>query len=259
MLTPWTTRQLDEAQKLMTAGRYRAALQCVLTVLSVYPQLDEALRMAASMAYRGPRPDVAEPLMLTDLHDSRLDSVFSSCQALGCTLCWISVGKFATGNIVVRNARGGRCDRCDRYYCRNHFTADGTCPQCASVLDFASPVSNGRQPMQTTRLNQQLVHVQVIREGTGRISPDYMTDLLTNTAPDVFEDDPTISGTTLRPWPDDCHGLALARLAYEHKEYLTEAYDLRVHDGRDPRGTRWVFVKVFSKTPKYVDPDYSPQ
>jgi hypothetical protein len=257
-MTPWTSALLDDAEELVAAGRHRAALGCVLTVLSVYPDSQPALQLAASLAYYGTRATVAEPLTDADICDPRLDSLFCSCQGAGCTFLWVSAGLFMPGDITVNNPRGGRCGRCDSYFCRHHFGRDGACPQCGGDLDHAPRVSNGRAPMQMVRLNQPLVHVQVMREGTGRISPDYLTELLSTMAPDAFEDSPTITGSTIHSWPDDCQGLAMARIAYEHPEYLTDSYDMRVADGRDQAGTRWVLVKIFATMPKYVDPDYSP-
>ncbi len=257
-MTPWTSALLDDANELMAAGRRRSALGCVLTVLSVYPNSQPALQLAASLAYQGTRATVPEPLTNADLCDTRLDSLFCSCQGPGCTSLWVSAGMFMSGDVAVTNPRGGRCERCDSYYCRHHFRRNGTCPRCRSALDYAPRVSNGRTPMQMVRLNQPLVHVQVLREGTGRVSPGYLNELLSYMAPDVFEDSPTITAVTSHPWPDDCQGVAMARVAFEHQEYLTDSYDMRVSDGRDQADTRWVIVKIFAAMPKYVDPDYSP-
>jgi hypothetical protein len=258
MMTSWTRKLLDDANDLIAAGRWRAALGCTLTVLSVYPNLDTALRLAASTVYFGTRAEVAEPLTDEGIRDPRLDSLFCTCQAAGCTYSWVSAGLFMTSDVTVTNPRGGHCERCDRYFCRHHFTPHGTCPRCDGDLDYAPRVSNGRPAMQTVRLNQPLVHVQVMREGTGRISPDYMKELLSSIAPDVFEDSPTIRGTTIYPWPDDCQGMAMAGVVLDHEEYLGDTYDMRVADGRDRAGTHWVLVKIFARMPKYVDPDFSP-
>jgi hypothetical protein len=112
--------------------------------------------------------------------------------------------------------------------------------------------------MQTVRLNQPLVHVHVMREGTGRMSSEYMTDLVSTVAPDVLEDSSTIRGTTAHPWPDDSRGWALAQVVHGHQELMDETHDTYVFDGRDHVGVRWVLVKVFARTPKYVDPDHTP-
>jgi hypothetical protein len=257
-MTPWTSKLLDDANEFRAAGRHRAALGCILTVLSVYPDLDSALRLAASLAYLGTKADVAEPLTSADLCDPRLDSLFCSCQVPGCTYFWVSLGRILTGvTLTVMNPRGGRCERCDGYVCRHHFAGHGACPRCHGSLDYAPRVSNGRPAMQTVRFNRPLVHVQILREGTGRISPEYMTELLSSIAPDVFEDSPTIRGIPIHPWPDDCRGLAMAILCNEHEEYLGHTYDMRIADGRDRAGTHWALVKIFAKIPKYVDPDFS--
>lgn len=258
-MTRWTSTLLDDADEHIAAGRHRAALGCLLTVLSVHPNLDTALRRAASLAYNGTQAKVAEPLTFADVCDPRLDSLFCSCQAAGCTSMWVSAGMFMPpGGITVTNPRGGRCERCDAYFCRNHFGRRDACPRCGGELDPAPRVSNGRPALQTIRLNQPLVHVQVMREGTGRISPGYMTELLSTIAPDVFEDNPTIRGVTAHPWPEDCHASAMLHAAADNEEYLGDTYDLHVADGSDRSGTRWVLVKVFAKMPKYVDPDQSP-
>jgi hypothetical protein len=193
VMTPWAGNLLDDANELIAAGRHSAALGCVLTVLSVYPDLETALRLAASLVYSGTRTQVPQPLTDRDIRDRRLDSLYCSCQAAGCTYAWVSVGRFRD-NVMVRNARGGRCDRCDAYFCRHHFGPHGGCPQCGRDLDHTTRLSNGRPAMQTIRLNQPLDHVPVMREGTGRISPEYMTELVSTVAPDVLEDSPTLRG-----------------------------------------------------------------
>jgi hypothetical protein len=222
--------------------------------------------LAAGLAYGGVQPDVAEPLTQADLFDTRLDAVFCSCDAPGCRSSWISAGQVVPGaaqmQMQVLNPRGGRCEQCGGYYCRNHFAQQALplvqCPRCGGALDAAPQVSNGRPARQTARRNQPLVHVQVLREGSGRISPSYLETLFGAMAPEVLEESPTISAMPVRHWPDDCQGLALAILANRHDKYLTDTYNLYVYDGRDQGGVRWALVKVYTKQPKYVDPDVQP-
>lgn len=256
MTTPWTRALLDDAAEHVLAGRRRTGLHCVLTVLSVYPELAEALHLARRVVYYGLSAKDPEPLTFTDICDPRLDSLFCSCEGPDCTGMWISFGQVEPLGITVLNPRGGRCVRCGGYFCRNHFGPRVECPRCGGSLDHAPRVNNGRPAMQTVRLNQPLVHVHVMREGTGQVGPEYMTELLSGIAPDVFEDSPTISGNTMHPWPDDCLDVAVLQMSRDRREYLDEAYDLRVDNGHDRSGTRWAVVKVFAKMPKYVDPDF---
>jgi hypothetical protein len=258
-MTPWTSRLLEDARTLMQEGRHRAALECLLTALSVYPDSAETLDLATKLAYLGPQAEASEPLTMDHLRDPRLDQIFCSCQEPGCTASWISAGQVFTGEIVISNPRGGRCKRCNSYFCRNHFARQSRivqCPRCGGAIDGAPRVSNGRSSQQTARRNQPLVHVQVMREGPPTIDPDYMTSLLQAMAPDVFEDNPTISGLGVGSWPDDPQGSAMALMCARHEEYLSETYDMLFFDGRNKDGARWLLVKVFAKMPKYVDPDY---
>lgn len=245
----------------MLEGRHCAALDCLLTVLSVYPNSTDALQMAGSLVYLSTQAEVSEPLTMNHIRDPRLDQLFCSCQEPGCSSSWVSARRFITGDVTVLNPRGGRCERCSGYFCRNHFAPQAVlraqCPRCGGAMDPAPRVSNGRPPLQTVRLNQPLIHVHVMREGPGRIGPDYMTRLLQAMAPDAFEDSPTIRGIGVPSWPDDCKGLAMAQVAVDHPEYLTETYDMLIFDGGDEAGTRWVLVKVFATMPKYIDPDFS--
>ncbi|WP_198680931.1 hypothetical protein [Lentzea terrae] len=256
MMTPWTRALLDDARELILAGRYRSALDCVLTVLSVYPALAEAQELAATIVYHGSRQSPVEPLTRQDMWDTRLDELFCSCDARGCTAAWMSIGRFMPGNVAVANPIGGRCEACDQYFCRNHFGRRNGCPRCRRALDHAPQVSNGRPSGQMVRLNQPLVHVQVLREGTGVVSPEYMTDLLSWVAPDVFEDSPTIRALSIHPWPDNPDDRAMMQVIVEHDEFGEDTHDLRVSNGHSKDGSRWAIVKVFAKMPKYVDPDF---
>jgi len=258
-MTPWTRKLIDDAEALVLKGHYPAALDCLLTALSVYPDSADLRRQAAGLIYFGARSGEQERLTSERLWDRRLDSVFCSCEASGCDNAWISAGQFMTGaTVTVSNPRGGRCTRCAGYFCREHYVADAVsvrCPRCGDRLDGAPQVANGRRPLQTTRLNQPLVHIMVVREGRGLPGPDYMNSLLRSVAPDCFEDDPTLVGFPARRWPDHGRDLALALIAQDYSEYLTDGYEICVDDGRDQEGIRWLMAKVFAKTPKIVDPD----
>ncbi|MPZ28756.1 MAG: hypothetical protein GEV12_20755 [Micromonosporaceae bacterium] len=122
-------------------------------------------------------------------------------------------------------------------------------------LDTAPP-PNGRTSVQTERLNQPLDHVFVLLEGKRPPSPDFMTSLCAHVMPDVFEDDPSITGTNARRFRGDGQNLAMAFVVEANDAYLTPEYDLRVYPGKEAgRGPRWVIVKIFEARPKYVDPD----
>jgi hypothetical protein len=258
-MTPWTSKLIDDAQALALKGHHPAALDCLLTALSVYPDSADLHREAAGLIYLGMRNGQPERLTPDRLADRRLDSVFCSCEASECGNSWISAGQFMTETTVTAaNPRGGRCTQCGGYFCREHYVADAAsarCPRCRDRLDGAPQVANGRRPIQTIRLNQQLVHIMVMREGRRDISPNYMNSLLRSVSPDYFEDKPTLVGFPARRWPDHSKDLALASIALDYPEYLTDEYEIHVQDGRDQKGVRWLLAKVFAKTPKFVDPD----
>lgn len=257
-MTPWTENLLSDADDLVRADRPRAAFDCLLTVLTVHPDDPEALRLAASLAYGRPRRDEPDGLTTDDLRDPRLDAMFCHCDASGCTASWISAGQIMDGEIHVTNPIGGRCTQGHGYYCRNHFAENSTCPRCGGRLDYAPRVPNGRPSTQTLRLNRTLVHVFVMWEGTGRISGDSMTALLTAVSPDVFEDDAKITGITIGLLGDDPEGLLLAYAAKHREDYLDDTYKLYTYDGRDGSGNKWGLLKVFTAAPKHVDPDDPP-
>lgn len=108
----------------------------------------------------------------------------------------------------------------------------------------------------STYSKQPLIHVHVMREGSHHIDPDCMTTFLQLMAPEAFEDSPTIHSVGVRSWRDDPQGLAMASVAAYNNEYLSDAYDMHVLDGRDQDGIRWAIVKVFAKMPKHADADY---
>jgi hypothetical protein len=263
MNTPWVRDLLEQAAAAATARRYRSALERLLTVLSVYPDQEQALAMAGPILKLGFSRKIAqespEPLTLTQVSDPRLDRLFCACDAPDCGAQWISarVGYPEVGNVRVTNPVGGRCAACRRYWCRKHADAgpDGRqflCPRCHAGLDPA-PLPNGRRSRQTIRLNQPLVHVILLREGPLPLEPAYLREMFGTIAPDVLEDGPAIAGVPVPRWPDDPHGLALALLARDHPEYLSPAHDAHTAHGIH-EGLRWAIVKVFAKRPKHVDP-----
>ena len=259
-MTPWASSLLDDANQLMLAGHNKEALTCLVTALSVHPNQPELRRAAAELIYIGMRRDQASPLTGRELLDSRLDSLFCSCDEPGCTASWVSVGQFMTQRqITVNRPRGVRCVQCGGYFCRRHYTTDIVgvvrCPRCGGAVESAPREPNGRRRTQTVRLNQPLVHVLVLREGPRIMSPDYMTGLLDAIAPDVNEDRPTISGVPIRRWSEPPEDLALALLARDNGEYLAGEFDVYTDNGVDDKGIRWAVVKVFSRMPKVVDPD----
>lgn len=146
-MTPWTENLLTDAGDMISAGRPRAALDCLLTVLTVHPDDAQALRLAASLAYRQLRADGAETLTVDDLRDPRLDAVFCHCDASGCSASWVSAGQVIDGEVILANPRGGRCTRGHGYYCRRHFGESGTCPRCGGRLEYApgSPTGGRRR------------------------------------------------------------------------------------------------------------------
>lgn len=149
IMTTWTENLLADAGDMVSAGRPRAALDCVLialTVLTVHPDDAQAARLAASLAYGQPRDEGADALTVDDLRDPRLDAVFCHCDAPGCSVSWVSLGQVVDVDVVVTNPRGGRCMRDHGYYCRRHFGQNGTCPRCGGRLDHAprSPTAGRR-------------------------------------------------------------------------------------------------------------------
>jgi hypothetical protein len=200
------------------------------------------------------------------LADPHLDPLFCSCEAPECNNSWISAGYMTEKTVRVEYPPGGRCRGCGGYFCRKHYRSkifSVRCPRCGDRLDGAPRVANGRRPMQTVRLNQPLVHIMVMREGRDEFGPDYIEGLLRAVAPDAFEQDgraePKISTFPLPRWPERGEGLALAAIAQDYPEYLTDGYDIYIQDGRDQQSVRWLLAKVFAKTPKIVDSDALPQ
>jgi hypothetical protein len=258
-MTPSTSKFIDDAQALILKGHFSAALDGLLTTLGVYPDSPDLHRTAAELIYLGMRNGQQEQLTPDRLADRRLDSVFCSCEASECRNSWISLGQFMTDTTVtVANSRGGRCTGCGGYFCRKHYRTklfSVRCPRCGGQLDGAPRVANGRRPIQTIPLNQPLVHIIIGREGRGQFGPAYIEGLLRNVAPDVFKQGSKIATFSLPQWPESSEGAALAFIAQDFPEYLTDGYEIRVQDGRDEKGIRWLVTKVFAKTPEIVAPD----
>ena len=98
-----------------------------------------------------------------------------------------------------------------------------------------APPPNGRSSVQTVRLNQPLLHVQLIVEGRDPIRPEWLTLLFDTMSPDVFEDSPTITCLPVLDWPEDEEGLVLASLAHRRVDYLGPGYDIRTRLRPGPR------------------------
>ncbi|MFE4800435.1 tetratricopeptide repeat protein [Streptomyces sp. NPDC056708] len=261
-MTPSTSKFIDDAQALMLKGHFSEALDGLLTALGVYPDSPDLHRTAAELIYLGMRNGQQEQLTPDRIADNRLDSVFCSCEASECSNSWISAGQFMTETTVtVAKPRGGRCRGCSGYFCRKHYRTrifSWRCPRCGDRLDGAPRVANGRRPMQTVRLNQPLVHIMVIHEGE-QFGPDDIERLLRAVVSDAFEQDgqaePTVFALPVPRWPDNGEDLALASIAQDYPEYLTDGYAIYIQDGRDQQGVRWLMAKVFAKNPKIVDRD----
>ncbi|MFF3129226.1 tetratricopeptide repeat protein [Streptomyces sp. NPDC057908] len=261
-MTPSTSKFIDDAQALMLKGHFSEALDGLLTALGVYPDSPDLHRTAAELIYLGMRNGQQEQLTPDRIADNRLDSVFCSCEASECSNSWISAGQFMTETTVtVAKPRGGRCRGCSGYFCRKHYRTrifSWRCPRCGDRLDGAPRVANGRRPMQTVRLNQPLVHIMVIHEGE-QFGPDDIERLLRAVVSDAFEQDgqaePTVFALPVPRWPDNGKDLALASIAQDYPEYLTDGYAIYIQDGRDQQGVRWLMAKVFAKNPKIVDRD----
>jgi hypothetical protein len=258
MTTHWCRDQMSRAQHAFGEKRDRTALKHVLEVLSVYPSEEWALRGAAALLKvnmeTSHRDASKEPLTPTEMQDPRLNSLFCSCDILGCTTEWISA-KVAHPDydFSFEDPIGGQCEKCGKYFCRVHFGAGSSCPQCRRGL-IAAPPANGRTSQQTIRLNKPLVHVLVLKEGT-EASDIFVQKLFQDVAPDVFEDSPTGNYIpTGNNWPEMAVDLAWALLAKHHGKYLSEEYDVRPVELRSGDGTRVVMLKVFANRPKIVDP-----
>lgn len=272
--TPWAGRLLDEAIELERAHRPRSAMEKVLTILSVHPDSRPAATEAGHLLQRYARTnaqvaDDSERLTARFTDDRRLDHLVCVCDTDGCTAWWISPRVLAPDrDIIVADAVGGRCYGCGRYSCRRHFARGrwfsrpvvATCRHCGGALE-AAPPPNGRRPRQTVRLNQPLVHVHVLVEGSGAPDGRWITRLCESVAPDVSEDGPTLTATpapsTEKIWGHDGGEMQVAALVTrDHHEYLGPDYDLRLEHGlatERPRA-RWAMAKVFACRPKHVDP-----
>ncbi|GAA2435750.1 hypothetical protein GCM10010191_58060 [Actinomadura vinacea] len=264
--TRWARELLDEAAALLVERRYRSALRCVLVVFDVHPDLPEARRLASEIVYLGARDTTdAEPeerVGPQEMDDSRLNAIYSACEAPGCALAWMSAHHMLDGRrAVIRNARGGRCDACKATFCNRHARAGGdglACPRCGGALDLAPPPNGRRWSGRTKRLNKPLAHVFVLVEGAEPPSAGYLTEMCRNLIPEVFEDEGVkISANCALKFRDDGQMLAMTCAAQLDSAYLTDAYDMRVSPGEKagPDGHRWVIVKIFENRPKHVDPD----
>ena len=267
MVTRWSQELLDEAVSLHGAKRYRSALGKVLTILDVHPDQPQAHEIAAAVirsgASRTTDASAGETLERRHLLDSRLSPIFCSCEAPGCAVSWVSAHYLTAGSqVMTTNPLGARCEACGVTLCRRHLPAPDRygvvhgCPRCGGPLDTAPP-PNGREVTQTQRLNKRLVHVVVLVEGKRAPSPDFMNELCRDLVPDVFDDDPRITGYHERKFTGNGSNLALLLTAKLSDAYLTDEYDVRVYPGQvaGRRGQRWVIVKVFENRPKHVDPD----
>ena len=268
MVTRWTQELLDEAQSLAQVSEYRSALDKLLVILDVYPDQPEALKLASSVVRDGSRRKTdaspGEALESQHLFDSRLNPIFCACDAPGCGVSWVSsyheVQGYASATIL--NPLGARCDSCDVTLCRRHLPAKRPagvldCARCGRPLDAAPPPNGRTETNQTPRLNKRLVHVIVMVEGRRRPSAEFMTGLCKDVIPDVFADNPRISGFNKKKFEGDGYGLGLTYGLAADDAYGTEDYDIQVYPGRQAgrRGQRWVIAKVFENRPKHVDPD----
>jgi hypothetical protein len=267
MVTRWTQRLLDEATALMTAYRYRSALERLLVIFDVYPELPEAEQLASDLIYVGARTTSQaapeEQLGPRQLFDTRLNAIFCACEAPGCGVSWVSAHHLLdgySGGATISNPMGGRCETCRVTLCKRHAPPGLSglgCPRCGRQLDPA-PAPNGRRhSAQIERLNKPLIHVIVLVEGKKPPSSDFMTELCESVMPDVFDDSPRITANNYRKFNGDGQGEAMAYAGALEAAYLTADYVLRIHPGQQAgrRGQRWVIAKVFEERPKHVDPE----
>jgi hypothetical protein len=259
MTTQWVRDQMSRAQQAFGEKRDRAALKHILEVLSVYPSEEWARRGAAGLLKVNMetlhRNASKEPLTPTEMQDPRFDSLFCSCDILGCTAEWISAKvAFPDYSVFEDPPLGGQCRRCGKYFCEPHFgTQDGYVCKCQCGGDLiAAPPPNGRPSSQTARLNKPLVHVLVLKEG---IEPpvSVFQKIFQNVAPDVLEDSPTVCFCGDK-WPETPMEYAMALLARDYSEYLSKEYDVRTAVLHHQDGTRLLILKVFANRPKIVDP-----
>jgi hypothetical protein len=260
MDTEWTDQLCRQAFDALRETRFRSALKHLTTVLSVYPDHAKALKLAETVLYmaqgRARNANAAEPLSTTELFDSRLDSLFCSCDTQGCSASWISSHAIIAdyGHKAVSNPIGGACSNCGAYTCRKHFASGSLCPQCGGKLDFSPPPNGVKSPRQTVRLNKPVVHAVLLREGPLSIEPNFVDQILTYQAPDIREDQASIRGFATGKWPDDPMGVGTALLARDHPEYLGKDFLVHSFSGYTQDGIHWALVKVFRNVPKYIDP-----
>ncbi|WP_312627793.1 MULTISPECIES: ATP-dependent Clp protease proteolytic subunit [unclassified Pseudofrankia] len=266
-MTRWTRTLLDDALSLYEARRYRSALQRLLIIFDVYPGQPEARMLASEVVRAGTRrtadasPD--EVLERPHLMDSRLSPIFCFCDAPGCQVTWVSAhhSRDAWRTLVIANPLGAGCKKCGETLCRTHVPTGPTgilrgCLRCGGEMDSAPRPNGRRDEVQTPRLNLPLVHVGVLVEGREPPSPEFMSGLFEETVPEVFEEDPQITGANRRRFWGDGSDLGLA-LAGELSAACPARTQVRVYPGRqaEPRGQRWVVIKIFEDRPKHVDPD----
>ncbi|WP_020573276.1 hypothetical protein [Actinopolymorpha alba] len=268
MVTRWTQGLLDEVNMLLLEKKYRSALQKLLIIFDVYPDLPQAQILASALIRSGSTrttdASADETLEPRHLFDSRLDPIFCACEAPGCAVSWVS-GHHLMGDATaaVSNPLGAQCRACGVTLCRRHLPAADRygmvhgCPQCGRELNPAPPPNGRQKTNQTPRLNKRLVDVVVLVEGKRPPSPEFMTGLCTHVIPDVFDDDPRIKGYHEKRFRGDGSEMAWFLAADLSDAYTTDAYDMRVYPGQQAgrHGQLWVIVKIFENRPKHVDPD----
>lgn len=264
MATAWTQGLLDEARRLTQRRDYLSALRKLLVVLDVYPREAEALGLASLVAREGSRRSTTanpgEVVLSQHLYDSRLDPIFCSCDAPGCQISWVSahylVGDSAA---IITNPLGAACQSCGITLCRNHLPAGSlACRRCGRPLNTAPPPNGRSGSNQTPRLNKPLVHVIVLVEEKREPTPEFLTELCENVAPDVYEDSPRFEAMGVRRFENSPSEFGLAVALASNSDYGSTRYDLQIFPGQQAgrKGQRWVIVKIFENRPKHVDPGY---
>lgn len=198
----------ERVRTLEQAGRFRTALDQLFPILDKKPDDTIALQLASIVLYVGSSSsrayDAIEPLTDAYFNDTRLDPLFCQCEQCGAV--WVPT-PFASlfSKMIASDGPGGICSKCHKVFCRqcSRSYAEGyKCPNCdVKVLPIKEP--NGRKSLQMRKRKEKLELVLIFREGPVPPDSDYLTKLLRDLSPDVFETKPRVKAQALFPWPED--------------------------------------------------------